>query len=228
MIGPSRCVASLTLGLALSALTSGCGGPPPPAVTVSESNYREAGDTPKKVVESPHDLSAPPAESTATANQDEAWWTLDPPCPEGSTLYGGPPPDHSEVGCKTDKGVNFGRYTRFHENGKKAEEGAYEKHVAIGTWVQWNDSGVKVKETNYEKGAQHGIETEWFPDGKIKTQKTYAHGKRDGLTTIWDADGNKRSAIEYRDGKQHGAATYWDASGNVARVEQWDLGKRLK
>ena len=204
------------------------GGSTTPAVTVSESNYREPGTATKPDPVSPHDLASPPAPSRGAATQEQAWWTNEPPCPEGATLYGGAPPEHSEVGCKTDKGVNQGRYTRFHPNGKKAEEGSYQRHVAVGTWVYWNESGNKIKETPFDQGAQDGVETEWFPDGKIKTQRTYSRGKRHGLTTIWDADGNKRSAIEYQSGKQHGPATYWDETGRVARVEQWVNGQRTK
>ena len=218
-----------SLCVALVGMCAACGSPPPPQVAVSESNYQEASDTPRAALESPHDREAPPVASPEGAPTLESkWWTNDPPCPEGATLYGGAPPDHTEVGCKTDKGVNSGMYTRFHTNGAKAEEGEYTKHVAIGTWVQWSDAGIKLVETSYDKGAREGVESEWFPDGKIKTQRHYVHGKREGLTTLWDSDGKKRSAIEYRGGDQQGAATYWDETGKVARVEQWEAGKRTK
>src|SRR5688572_31453776 len=83
-----------------------CGGSSsPPQVGVSESNYREASDAPRPVASSPHDLEAPPVASTSQATLVATWWTDASPCPEGATLYGGPPPAHSEVGCKTDKGV---------------------------------------------------------------------------------------------------------------------------
>ena len=208
----------------------GCGGSQSqtPQVTVSESNYQEPGTTPKPEKQSPHDLAAPPAPSASKWTQEETWWTQQPPCPAGSNLYGGAPPDHQEVGCKTDKGVNQGRYTRFHDNGKKAEEGEYQNHVAVGSWVKWNESGIKVVETQYTRGAQDGVETEWFPDGKLKSQKVYKGGKREGLTTLWDSDGNKRSAIEYKAGEQDGPATYWDETGKVARVEQWKNGQQVK
>lgn len=206
-----------------------CGSPPPPQVEVSESNYQEVSATPRAAPQSPHDREAPPLASPDDAPSLESqWWTKAPPCPEGATLYGGPPPENSEVGCKTDKGVNLGMYTRFHPNGAKAEEGEYAKHVAIGTWVQWSESGTKTLETTYQKGARHGVETEWFPDGKIKTQRRYVDGKREGLTTLWDSDGNKRSALEYRNSEQQGPATYWDETGKVVRVERWETGKRME
>jgi len=223
-------IRSLALtGILLGSAGVGCGGAQQaPQVEVSESNYQEPGDTPKPKQESPHSLDAPPAPSTGQATQEQTWWTNQPPCPAGSNLYGGPPPEHQEVGCRTDKGVNQGMYTSFHDNGKKAEEGEYDHHVAIGTWVKWDESGTKIVETPYTRGAQDGVETEWFPDGKIKTQKSYKAGKREGLTTIWDSEGHKRSAIEYRAGKQHGPATYWDETGQVARVESWSNGQQLK
>jgi len=217
----------LCLGLVLTC--AACGGAPPPQVAVSESNYQEASNEPRAAPASPHDHDAPPVESpSGKVTLEGKWWTNDPPCPEGATLYGGAPPEHTEVGCKTDKGVNSGMYTRFHPNGAKAEEGEYAKHVAIGTWVQWSDAGIKLVETSYDKGARDGVESEWFPDGKIKTQRHYVHGKREGLTTLWDSDGNKRSALEYRASEQQGPATYWDETGKVVRVEQWEAGKRVK
>jgi len=215
--------------LIASSLIGACGAsssPPPAPATASEPIAEQTPQASSKA--SPHDPNAPPLATTGNATQQGKWWASARPCPEGSHLWGGPPPDHKEVGCKTDKGVNFGMYTRFHDNGKKAEEGEYEKHMAKGTWTKWDEAGSKITETQYEDGAQHGIETEWYPGGKIKSQRRYAKGRRDGLTSIWDDAGRKRSAIEYKDGKQHGPASYWDDKGRLARVEQWENGQRTK
>jgi hypothetical protein len=221
-----RC--TCTALLATSGLLGACGAgtSPPPPVTVSESNYKEKPEKPSKA--SAHDLQSPPLATAGNGTQEGRWWAGARPCPESSHLWGGPPPDHKEVGCKTDKGVNLGMYTRFFDNGKKAEEGEYEKHMAIKTWTKWNEAGSKIMETQYEEGVQHGIETEWYPNAKIESQRSYVKGKRDGLTTIWDEAGHKRSAIEYKDGKQQGPATYWDDKGHVARVERWENGQRVK
>ena len=223
----SECLCSWWI-VAVACLAVGCASkPPPPAVEVSESNYEEpSGPAPEP--SSPHSFEAPPAATSDEADPEATWWTNDPPCPEGSNLWGGPPPDNQEVGCKTEKGVNVGKYTRFHENGKKAEEGQYEKHVAIGVWTKWNEQGVRVMETRFDRGKQQGVETEWYPSGKIKSQRSYAGGVRDGLTTIWDESGRKRSAIEYKAGKQDGPATYWDENGKVARVEHWQNDKQVE
>jgi len=214
--------------VAVALVGGGCASnSPPPAVEVGESNYQEPG-APAPEPTSPHSLKAPPAPTSDDADLEATWWTNDPPCPQGANLWGGAPPDNKEVGCKTDKGVNVGNYTRFYDSGKKAEEGQYEKHVAIGIWTEWSEAGVRVKETRFDKGKQHGVETEWYPSGKIKSQRSYAGGVREGLTTIWDEEGHKRSAIEYQGGKQHGAATYWDETGRVARIERWENDKKVE
>ncbi len=220
--------------LAASPEFGACGGSSstvPGASTLPPSSGSESS-RPEKTASaanaSPHNIDAKPIATTGHATQEGRWWAAARPCPEGSQLWGGPPPEHKEIGCKTDKGVNQGMYTKFHANGKKAEEGEYDKHMATKTWTQWNDGGQKTQETQYEGGSQHGIETEWYPNGRVKSQRQYAHGKRHGLTTIWDEAGHKRSAIEYVEAKQHGSTTYWDEQGHVARVEQWEDGKRLR
>jgi hypothetical protein len=214
--------------LAISVPLGACGAGTSQAPPAAAPQAIALEKTPKSPTVSRHDLQTPPVPTTGTATQEGKWWAGTRPCPEGSQLWGGPPPAHKEVGCKTDKGVNQGMYTRFFDNGKKAEEGEYQKHMATKTWTKWNESSNKITETQYEDGAQHGIETEWYAGGKINSQRRYAKGKRDGLTTIWDDAGHKRSAIEYKDGKQHGAATYWDDKGRVARVEQWENGQLVK
>jgi hypothetical protein len=221
------CCTCATL-VVVSGLLGACGAStsPPPAVTASESTSPEKAPTSSKVAA--HDLQTPPRATTGNATQEGKWWAAARPCPEGAQMWGVPPPKQKEVGCKTDKGVNLGMYTRFFDNGKKAEEGEYKKHMAVNTWTKWNEAGSKITETQYEDGAQHGIETEWYEAGKIKSQRSYVNGKRDGLTTIWDEAGHKRSAIEYKDAKQHGPATYWDEKGHVARVEQWENGQKVK
>jgi hypothetical protein len=220
----STCATLLAISVPLGACGASSSEAPPAAAPQAIALEK----TPKASTASPHDLQTPPVATTGTATPEGKWWSGARPCPEGSQLWGGPPPGHKEVGCKTEKGVNQGMYTRFYDDGKKAEEGEYQKHMAVKTWTKWDESSSKITETQYEDGAQHGVETEWYPRGKIKSQRRYAKGRRDGLTTIWDEAGHKRSAIEYKDGKQHGAASYWDDTGRVARVERWENGQLVK
>jgi antitoxin component YwqK of YwqJK toxin-antitoxin module len=162
-------------------------------------------------------LSEPPQPTAGSASQDDAWWQK-PDCPAGSERFGAPPPDSTELGCKTPKGKREGRFVRFQGNGKKAEEGQYEDNLAVGLWTTWNTDGTKQLETHYAAGEKNGVETEWYPDGTIKSQRELSHGKRDGLTTIWDESGRKRTAMTYRAGEPHGVEVRWDETGRVAKV----------
>jgi antitoxin component YwqK of YwqJK toxin-antitoxin module len=162
-------------------------------------------------------VSEPPKATTGSASQDDAWWEKTE-CPAGSERFGGPPPGGTEIGCKTAKGKLEGRFVRFHDNGKKAEEGQYENNLALGVWTAWNADGTRHLETNYQGGQKAGLETEWYPGGTIKSQREFSGGKRDGLTTIWDESGQKRTAMTYRHAKPSGLEVRWDETGQVAKV----------
>src|SRR5690606_25339406 len=116
--------------------------------------YPDSGDDAPQEV--PYDLDAPPLPTSGSATQDERWWEEEAPCPTGSEMFGGPPPEHDQVGCKTDKGKNVGRATKFHDDGKKREEGRFEDHFAEGTWTEWDETGAKIAETPYERGKKNG------------------------------------------------------------------------
>ena len=165
----------------------------------------------------PYSVAEPPRPTSGGATQDEQWW-VSSTCPEGSERFGGAPPEGTEIGCRTPKGKLEGRFARFHETGKKAEEGEYENNLAVGVWTTWSPDGQKVLETSYQNGAKHGVETEWYPGGKIKSQREFKAGKRDGLTTIWDESGQKRTAMTYKDAKAYGIEVRWDETGEVAKV----------
>ena len=177
---------------------------------------------------SPHDVGRAPSDPQGAWDDAVRWWESESPCPVGATLFGGPPPDHSDVRCRTDKGKNEGWSTRFYQNGTRAEQGAYHDHFAEGLWLTWDEQGRRVMETPYAQGEKEGVETEWYPDGAIKSQRRYHLGKRHGLTEIWDERGVKRSALDYVDGKQSGAASYWDDQGNLVRVERWEAGQKVE
>src|SRR5688572_10313518 len=90
-----------------------------------------------------YDFDAPPEPTKGQASPDDRWWEAESPCPPESSLYGGPPPDHDRVGCKTESGKNVGRFTRFHPSGTKREEGQYENHFAEGIFTAWDEQGQK-------------------------------------------------------------------------------------
>lgn len=217
---------SNTLLLLIPALLSGCGkpmgttkAPPPPAF--GDDQYKQE-DEPTHV---PYDLNTVPEKTTGTASLDDKWWTAPSPCPEGSALVGGAPPEHQRVGCKTEQGKNVGKTTDFFESGSKKEEGQYVDHFAEGVWTAWDEKGHRISETSFLRGNQDGLETLWYPAGEIKSQRNYKGGKREGVTYIWDDRTRLRTALSYRDGKKHGVEARWGIDGEVAKVIHWDDGQ---
>jgi hypothetical protein len=173
----------------------------------------------------PYDRETQPQATIGSAKLDEKWWTSEPACPASSTLFGGVPPEHHRVGCKTDKGKNVGRTADFFESGAKKEEGQYEDHFAEGVWTAWDEEGNRISETNFKRGSKEGIETIWYPGGEIKSQRSYKAGKRDGVTYIWDDRARLRTALPYRAGVKHGPEARFSIEGDLARVIHWNEGE---
>lgn len=211
------------LGLTLTA----CSGSEPevrsPQPALGGGGYDDA--PPDRAV--PYDFDSPPAASLSNASQETKWWEGEAPCPEGSALYGGLPPEHDRVGCKTDKGKNVGSLTKFHPNGMKKEEGTFEDNFAEGVWVTWDPEGNLESETPHARGKKHGIETLYFPGGEVKSQRTYREGKRHGTTTIWDDRERKRTILTYVDGKKDGPEARYDIEGRLARIIDWQDDERV-
>jgi antitoxin component YwqK of YwqJK toxin-antitoxin module len=192
----------------------------PPLQLVGDP-YEDA-DEPEHV---PYSVETEPEPTRGTAKLHDTWWTTDSPCPPGSILFGGAPPEDTRVGCKTDKGKNVGRTTDFFESGAKKEEGQYEDHFAEGIWTTWDEEGHRLSETSFVKGSQEGVETLWYPQGEIKSQRHYKGGKRDGVTYIWDDRTRLRTALTYKNGVKDGPEARYSIEGDLARVIHWDEGK---
>lgn len=208
--------------------TLACGGarrepaPSRDATTASEA-YEEGG----REIELPYDFDAPPDPPLSDVGQDSKWWEADTPCPDGSELFGGPPPEHERVGCKTPRGKNQGPVSAFHSNGMKREQGQFRDHFAEGVWVEWDSTGQRVSETAFSGGKKHGVETLYFPGGIVKSQRSFHQGKRHGITTIWDDQERKRTILSYRNGKKHGPEARYDIEGDLAKVIDWEDGVKV-
>jgi hypothetical protein len=185
----------------------------------SSSNEYDAGASPSDL---PYDFDAPPDPPLSDLGQESKWWEGESPCPAGSELYGGAPPEHERVGCKTAQGKNEGPLTKFHSNGTKREQGQYSDHFAEGVWIEWDPRGERVSETAFSAGKKHGVETLYFPGGVVKSQRTFHEGKRHGVTAIWDDRERKRTILTYRDGKKHGPEARYDIEGDLAKVIDWE------
>lgn len=211
--------------LSLSYVGAGCSTTTKAPETPREQSTEQYGQEENELPEVPYDFDAPPEPTLGNASLAEKWWESESPCPDGSEKVGGVPPEHAQVGCKTDKGKNVGRATKFFPNGNKQEEGQFADHFAEDTWTAWDEEGRKISETQYKNGKKNGVETIWYPGGVIKSQRPYVDGKRHGVVFIWDEQERKRTAVPYVGGVQHGNEARWDAEGQLVRVIPWERGR---
>ena len=64
-------------------------------------------------------------------------------CPEGTKLVGAPPPKSYQQGCSKPDGTKHGKYTTWHPNGQKGQEGEIRDGKPHGRWTVWHDNGQK-------------------------------------------------------------------------------------
>jgi hypothetical protein len=80
--------------------------------------------------------------TTGAADAELRWWEAATPCPPSSTLDRRSFDDDGRVmACKTADGVEEGRATFFHSNGKKQMEGSYCAGIPCHVWTYWDEDG---------------------------------------------------------------------------------------
>jgi hypothetical protein len=138
------------------------------------------------------DVPPPPPEADRT------------PCPEGTEMKGGPPPDSKEEWCQRPDGTLHGRSTVWHPNRYKAAEGEYRENLKEGKWTYWHPDGTKASEGEYQAGKRHGA---W---------------------TFWHTSGEKSEEGEFQQGLEHGTWKHWDEEGKPLPDEEYDKGMRIR
>ena len=109
-------------------------------------------------------------------------------CPAGSVLTGKAPPKGAEQWCAEAPG------------GKGAR-----KH---GPWVRWHKNGKRQVEGAYDAGAMSGHFTYWHPNGQKSSEGDFAAGKRDGRWQYWNTQGFKTAEAVYAGGAMVEQWTY--------------------
>ncbi len=71
-----------------------------------------------------------------------------------------------------------GKWTYWHDNGRKWLEENYNNNIKDGEFTEWYKSGEKNYEGNFKNGAPHGKWTYWNDDGKKIMQSEYENGKK--------------------------------------------------
>ena len=92
------------------------------------------------------------------------------------------------------------KHVLTNEDGTTVDHGLYER---------WHDNGQKEYEVAYDHGKKEGTETRYHKNGAKWTQREFRDGKRNGPSTTWDESGEKVKEENWADGKPHGVWTVW-------------------
>ena len=69
-----------------------------------------------------------------------------------------------------------GRFSSFHSNGSKKEEGDYIKGIQTGHWTFWHENGELKRDGSYYNGEMDGIWVEYAADGNSIQRSRYNEG----------------------------------------------------
>ncbi len=127
------------------------------------------------------------------------------------------------LGCGADKKETF------YENGKiqeryfvKEYDGNFLKH---GTFTRWYDDGMKAEEIEYVKGKKNGPYTLWYPNGVKKVEGSFVNDNFDDDFTAWYESGQKRLTVQFDEGNREGKWTRYDEKGEVMVTASFNDGK---
>ena len=94
-----------------------------------------------------------------------------------------------------------GKYTMWHENGNRQEEGYYTNGTLNGTVIKWHPGGQKAQELNFLNGKADGKYIKWYENGNKKDEGYYKNGELNGTVIVWLPNGNKAQELNYIDGR---------------------------
>ena len=146
---------------------------------------------------------AVPAPPTASVDRLTAFVT----CPAGALQVGGSPPEATERLCVTPPNEREGRYTRWYENGRFAEEVDYRHGLQEGRSVSWTDDGLPREAGTYVAGRKNGLWTTW-QYGKLAFTGEFVDDLQHGSFAAYDRDTATLSAV--------GAFRYGEPCGRFA------------
>lgn len=117
------------------------------------------------------------------------------------------------------------RFSAWHENGMKWEEGGFDKGFKNGPWYRWHQNGQKELESFYDHGVLDRDFTAWHDNGQKQERGTYDHGVREGMWITWYPSGQKRNEILFQHGKPEDWYKAWHENGRPSEQALFHGGK---
>jgi antitoxin component YwqK of YwqJK toxin-antitoxin module len=117
---------------------------------------------------------------------------------------------------KFSKGLEAdGVHISWWRDGKKANEGTFEKQKMEGLHVAWYSNGKKRSETFYKAGLKAGLCSEWYDTGQKKSEDNFSEGKAEGFHIIWWPNGNKLEEGTFENGLKTGSWMSFNKDGEM-------------
>lgn len=110
-----------------------------------------------------------------------------------------------------------GKFTFFHENGRKEKEGVYKKGKNVGDWKWWNDNGnIRKKGQFNSKGEKIGYWKSWYSNGNIDKEGEYSRDKYNNEWKWYFKNGQISSKEIYNNGELL-SYQFWNEDGSKVK-----------
>ena len=126
-----------------------------------------------------------------------------------------------------DSGRRQGPWIRFHDNGTKSEEGAFDDGLEDGPWTWYHPNGQKRKEGTYVRGVRQGLWTWYYEDGQKDDEGHFENDLEQGLWTGYHENGQKSEEVHYHEGREEGLVSGWNDDGTPIGHGHCHEGERL-
>ena len=124
------------------------------------------------------------------------------------------------------QGVHKVRTTMYHENGRKASEGAYIDQQKDGEWRYYSDRDTLIKVENYKEGNRNGLWQTYSTSGVLLEESNYLNNKRNGVSKSYYLNGQVQLEANYVGGKTNGKSTSYYPNGNISMTGDYHNGWR--
>ena len=115
-------------------------------------------------------------------------------------------------------GQPCGRWTHWHENGKREGIVNYRDGECHGPSQWWDEDGNITAETYFRDGKEHGTCIEYHANGRKAIETTWRNGQLNGPFCVWYGNGQKMEEGHFSNWVPVGTSTRWDTNGHATCV----------
>ena len=124
------------------------------------------------------------------------------------------------IGVKSG-GIEHGKWTYYHKNGKKWSEGSFQYGRKVGHWMMWYEDG-QVSQDYY---ADNGAFKSYYKSGAVEATGQFKDGKRTGIWTFQHPNGKLFKKCEFVNDSINGDVTEYHDNGQKAFEGTYKNGK---